>query len=62
MKLVSIALVVLAGTVHPQQARLARGELAREKALLLGMPGSLLPERGALGPFADLDGDGAWTS
>lgn len=53
-----VVFVLLAGAVHPQQARIARRPVEQEKALLLGAAGTMLPERGALGPFADLDGDG----
>lgn len=53
-----VVLVLLAGAVHPQQARFAQRQPERERTLLLGAAGTVLPERGALGPFADLDGDG----
>lgn len=55
----ALALVLLPATPGAfQRARFVPGGLDPAKARLLGFPGAVLPESGALGPFADLDGDG----
>jgi hypothetical protein len=49
---------VLVGSLAAQVKRFAPGEIEREKALLLGVAGSMLPDGAVLGPFGDVDGDG----
>jgi hypothetical protein len=49
---------VLAGSLAAQRTRFAPGEIEREKPLLLGIAGSMLPDGEVLGAFGDVDGDG----
>lgn len=55
----ALVLVLLTATTASalQRARFVPGGLD-PKPLLLGSPGAVLPEGGALGPFVDFDGDG----
>jgi len=56
--LISLFLLVLAVMPAAQQPFFAPGRALSTKERVFGIEGAMIPARGAIGPYADLDGDG----